>query len=220
MKMQTLSLELSRRSVKGKAVKRLRRAGIVPVHYYGHATEPLALQVEAGALRRLLLRAGANIPIAVGIDGQDSENICFIREVQRHPVTEETLHVDFMRVDVSRALTAEVPVILDGEPEAVRELGGTLLQPFHTLAVEALPLNMPEAIHVDVSGLDDFEKVIRIGEIPVPEGATILRDPDEMIARVLAPRLEEAAVTEEGAVVAEGLEGEKPEEEPEETDEA
>ena len=206
--MEQLSLKLSPREIKGKKVKRLRRDGIVPVHMYGTKTEPLSLQVEARVLRRVLIRAGANIPIDVEVEGQKGNSICFAREVQRHPVTEELLHADFLRVDATQTVTAEVPLILQGEAPAVREMGGTLIQPFSTIPVEALPMDMPAGIYVDVSHLDDFEKSVRVGELEVQEGATILRDADEMVARVLQPRIEEEEVVEEVEEGEEGVEAE------------
>ena len=109
-------------------------------------------------------------------------------------MTEELLHVDFYRVDVSQTVRAEVPIILEGEPPAVRNLGGILLQPFDTLEVEALPLDMPESFRIDVTVLEDFTSSVRIGDIEVEEGVNILRDHVEMIARVVAPRIEEEEV--------------------------
>ena len=220
--MDTLALTLSPRDVTGKKVRALRRQGKVPVHFYGRGVDSLALQVELAALRRVLSQSGGNVPVTVSIDGQDGENICFVRDTQRHPVTEELLHVDFLRVDVTRIVRAEVPVILDGEPSAVRDLGGTLLQPFSTLEVEALPMDMPQAFHLDVTGLEDFEASMRIGDIAVADNVTILRDPGEMIARVAPPRVEEEPELEEeeDLELAEGEEGEAVEgeeaEEPEE----
>ena len=195
--MDTLSLKLSPREVKGKKVKRLRQAGVVPVHFFGRGIEPLALQVEDRVLRRLVPTAGTNIPITVEVEGQDGESICFIREVQRHPVTEDLLHVDFLRVDVSQTVTADVPIVLDDMAPAVENMQGTLIQPLQTLAVESLPMNVPAAIHVDVSGLDDFEKSIRVHDARVSSDVTVLADPEEMIARVLPPRIEEPEITEE-----------------------
>ena len=209
--MDQLTLTLSPRDVTGKKVKALRRNGLVPVHLYGSKTEALSLQVEAGLLRRLLVRAGANIPVNVEVEGQKNENICFVREVQRHPVTEEVLHADFLRVEATQTVTAEVPVILQGEPSAVRDMGGTLIQPLSTIGVEALPMNMPAGIYVDVSHLDDFEKSVRVGDLQVPEGSAILRDPDEMIARVLQPRVEEEPEVEEVAEEGAEVEGEEAE---------
>lgn len=103
--MDVPTLKLSPRSVTGKKVKTLRRAGIVPVHIYGRDAPPLSLQVDALVLRRLLPRVGANIPLSVEVEDQKGEDICFVREVQRHPVTEDVLHVDFLRVDVLQTIT-------------------------------------------------------------------------------------------------------------------
>ena len=195
--METLSITLSPRDVTGKKVSLLRKAGIVPVHFYGPDVGSVSLQAEFSDLRSVLLSAGRNVPITVKVDGQDGENICFVRETQVHPVTEELLHVDFYRVDVTETVRAEVPVILEGEPPAVRNLGGILLQPFDTLEVEALPLDMPQSFVVDVTVLEDFSSSVRIGDIEVAEGVDILRGPVEMIARVVAPRIEEEEVPEE-----------------------
>ena len=211
MDMDTLNLKLSPREVKGKKVKRLRQAGVVPVHFFGGDMESQALQVEDRVLRRLVQSAGTNIPIKVEVEGQDGENICFIREVQRHPVTEDLLHVDFLRVDVSQTVTANVPIILDGSAPAVENLGGTLIQPLQTLVVESLPMNIPAAIHVDVSDLDDFEKSIRVRDVQVSSDVTLLADLGEMITRVLPPRVDEPEVTAGGEVdEAEGLDGDVP----------
>lgn len=213
--METLSITLSPRELKGRKVSRLRRAGIIPVHYYGPDIDSASLQVEWATLRSVLVSAGRNVPITVKIEGQDGENICFVRETQLHPVTEEMLHVDFYRVDVRQAVRAEVPIILEGEPPAVRNLGGILIQPFDTLEVESLPLDMPSAFRVDVTVLEDFTASVRIGDLVVNEGVSILRDPGEMIARVVAPRIEEeeAPEVEEDLELAEGevAEGEEDE---------
>ena len=205
--MDVVSLKLSPRTVTGKKVKVLRRKGIVPVHIYGRGGDPLALQADATVLRRILPRVGANIPLSVEIDDQKGQNICFVREVQRHPVTEDVLHVDFLRVDVSQTIRAEVPIILLGNAPAVRELSGTLLQPLQSILVEALPMNIPASIEIDVSGLDDFEKGIYVRDVSVAANVSVVTDPDELIARVSPPRVE---VVEEAEVEAELEEGEAP----------
>ena len=191
----------------------------MPVHFYGPGVDSVALQVDLMALRKVLISAGRNVPITVSVAGEDGKNICFVRETQVHPVTEELLHVDFYRVDVSEVVRAEVPIILEGEPPAVRNLGGILLQPFDTLEIEALPLDMPESFRIDVTILEDFSASIRIGDIEVAEGVNILRDPVEMIARVVAPRIEEEEVpeTDEDLELAEGEEAQEGEEGAEES---
>ena len=213
--METLSITLSPREVTGKKVSQLRQAGIVPVHFYGPGVDSASLQADLMTLRKVLISAGRNVPITVKVEGEKGQNICFVRETQVHPVTEALLHVDFYRVDVSQTVRAEVPIILEGEPPAVLNLGGILLQPFDTLAVEALPLDMPESFRIDVTVLEDFTSSVRVGDIEVDEGVNILRDPVEMIARVVAPRIEEEEVPGaededllgEGEEAAEGEEG-------------
>ncbi len=208
--MDVPTLKLSPRSVTGKKVKTLRRAGIVPVHVYGRDEPPLSLQVDAQVLRRLLPRVGANIPLSVEVEDQKGEDICFVREVQRHPVTEDVLHVDFLRVDVQQTIRAEVPIVLQGSAPAERESGGTLLQPLQNLLVEALPMNIPASFQVDVSELDDFEKGIYVRDVSVGADVSIVTDPDDLIARVSPPRIEVVEEPEEeleeGAEEAEGEE--------------
>ncbi len=199
MDVQTLSL--SRRQITGKKVNTLRRKGIVPVHMYGSGTEPLSLQTEALELQQLLPRVGTNVPLSVSVEDDSGENICFVREVQRHPVTEEILHVDFLRVDVSQTIQAEVPVNVIGLSPAVRDLNGTLLLQLQSILVEALPMNVPASFDVDISGLDNFEKAVYVGDVAVGARVTFVTGADEMIARVSAPRIEVEAldqVDEEG----------------------
>ena len=207
--MDVPTIKLSPRTVTGKKVKRLRRQSVVPVHVYGRDLAPESAQVEAQVLRRILPRVGTNVPLSVEIDGQKGENICFVREVQRHPVTEDVLHVDFMRVDVKQAIRAEVPIVLQGSAPAVRDLSGTLLQPLQNVLVEALPMDVPASVEVDVSDLDDFEKGIYVRDVSVDPNVTIVTDSEEMIARVSPPRVEEEIEVEEEEAE-EGEEAEAP----------
>ena len=209
--MDAPSIELSPRTVTGKKVKTLRRQGVVPVHVYGWEVAPQALQVEAQVLRRILPQVGTNVPLSLEIDGQKGENICFVREVQRHPVTEDVLHVDFMRVNISRTIRSEVPIVLLGNAPAIRELSGVLLQPLQNLLVESLPMNVPASIEADISDLDDFEKAIYVRDLTLDESVTVVTDPEEMIARVSPPRVE--VVEEEEEELEEGEEGEEAAEE-------
>lgn len=215
--MDVQNLSLSRRTVTGKKVKQLRKQGILPVHMYGSGIDSQSLQAEAGELRRILPRVGTNIPVSVAVDGSDDENICFVREVQRHPVTEDLLHVDFIRVDITQTISAEVPITLIGSAPATQQ-GGTLLQPLTSLLVEALPMNIPASVEADVSGLDDFEKSIVVSDIVVADNVTVLTDSDEFVARVTPPRVETDTFDledEEEFEGEEGVEGEEVEEEEE-----
>ncbi|MXY44671.1 MAG: 50S ribosomal protein L25 [Dehalococcoidia bacterium] len=216
------SITLSVRQVVGKKVKTLRREGVVPVHYYGSGIESLSLQAAGVTLRKVVTEAGANIPVEVVVEGSAESDICFVREVQWHPVNGTLLHVDFMHVDITERVTAEVPVVLTGQSDAVRELGGVIIQPFQTLPVDALPLNMPESIIVDITPLEMFGDAIRVGDLEVEEGIEILRDDDDLLVTVQEPRIEEEPVAEEEELEGEELaEGEEaPEGEEAETQES
>ena len=205
--MDTIILTVSPRTVTGKKVKVLRREGVVPVHMFGRGIESQSLQADLRVLSLVLPQAGTNVPISLDVDGQDSENVCFVRQVQRHPVTEALLHVDFQRVDVSQKVTAEVPIVVEGVSVAVQEMEGTLFQPLASVTVEALPMSMPTAFTIDISVLEDFDKTIRVETLEAGEDVTILNDPEEMIVTVVRPRVEEEEVPEVEDL--EGVEGEE-----------
>ena len=206
MTTESLTLQLEPRSVVGKKVRSLRRQGITPAHLYGMGIEPLNLQGEATVLQRLVARAGRNIPVSVSITGEKSSHLAFIREVQRHPLTEAVLHVDFYQVPMTEVTQAEVPVYLVGEAPAIRLHSGVLLQALHAVLVECLPLDVPQFVEMDISGLDDFEKTLHASDISLGDKVTVLTDPDEVIARVNPPRV---VVEEEAPVKA--AEGEEEE---------
>lgn len=207
-------ITLSTRQVVGKKVRALRREGIIPVHYYGKQAASQTLQAPAAILRKVVDDAGANVPVEVRFEGKEDSDICFVREVQWHPVNGSLLHVDFMRVDIAERVTAEVPVVITGQSEAVRDLGGILIQPFQTLPVEALPLNMPKAVTVDITPLRAFGNAVRVEDIELEEGISILRDPNDLLATVQGPRVEQEETMEEDGIdqeapVAEGETGEE-----------
>ena len=211
--METVKIKLDPRTVIGKKVKRLRRQGYVPVHLYGAGGASSVHQVEAQVLGKILPQVGTNVPLMVESEGR-KEDVCFVRDVQRHPVSEDLLHVDFLRVDVSQAIQSEVPVVITGVAPAVEDMGGTLLQPLQSVVVESLPLDVPGSFAVDIGGLDDFEKAVYVRDIPAPARVTILTDPDDMLARIGAPRIEaEDEVLEEDEELAEGEEPEEGEDE-------
>ena len=206
MTTEALTLQLEPRSVVGKKVRSLRRQGITPAHLYGMGVEPLNLQGEATVVQRLVARAGRNIPVSVSITGEQRSHLAFIREVQRHPLTEAVLHVDFYQVPMTEVTQAEVPVYLVGEAPAIRVQSGVLFQALHAVLVECLPLDVPQFVEMDISGLDDFEKSLHASDISLGDKVTVLTDPDEVIARVNPPR-----VVVEEEVPVEAAEGEEEE---------
>lgn len=187
MTTSAVRLELQPRELMGKKVGRLRRAGIVPVHLYGPAVESRSLQCAGPVLIKALAEAGASSPITVTIDGESGSHMAFAREIQWDPRRDTVLHVDLMAADVSRPVTAQVPVTLTGEAPGTVRSGGYVSQLLFDVQVSALPLEMPAQIEIDLAGLTDENSVFRTGDIVLPDGITLLTDPEEMVARIEVP---------------------------------
>jgi large subunit ribosomal protein L25 len=205
--MADVHLAVDPRDVTGKKVKSLRRQGIIPAHLYGRGTESLSLQAQAASIATLLRTAERNTIIDLRINGEGEARPVMLRGVQRNPVTDELLHIDFFQISLTDTLKADVPLVLRGEPPAVQVYGGVLLQTLEHVTVEALPADIPGHIDVDVSGLEQLESSIFVRDLTIPAGAQLVSDPDQVVAKVAAPRLaaeEEAAPvpTEEEAAAA------------------
>ena len=197
-----ITLKLDPRTTLGTQVKSLRRAGVVPVHLYGPGIESLSLQCQVKELTGAIVQAGRNTPISITVEGQKSKLLAFVREIQWDSIKGDLLHVDFLRAKETQRASAEVPVVLVGDSPAARETSSTVVQQRRVLMVEALPLDMPHDLTVDLSILTQPDGIIRAGDVHLPAEATLLTDADEVVVRLEAPRVEE--------VVEEEVPGEEP----------
>tara|TARA_Y100000996_G_scaffold415579_1_gene411386 strand:+ start:2462 stop:3124 length:663 start_codon:yes stop_codon:yes gene_type:complete len=188
--MDNLNLTVETREVLGKKVSNLRKIGITPLHLYGSGIDAQYLQCDTVQLSKIISQAGTNIPVKVIVEGSKEDNLCFIREIQYHPVTDTLIHVDFFKVDVEKSVRAEVPILLEGTSPAVRSAGGTLLQPLQSVTVEALPLNIPASLTLNAELLIDFEIKLYVNDIAIDDSVQIINDSEELVASVVAPRVE------------------------------
>ena len=203
--MSNFELSAEPRSIVGKKVRFLRRQGIVPGNIYGHA-ESTAIQIPAREVEHTIHRAGRTQLVSLAVKGAEPTTV-LVKGWQRHPYKGNLLHVDFYRVSMTQTLRMDVPIRLTGESPAVKSAGGTPFQTQATLSVECLPSDIPEAIEVDISGLEEIDASIFVRDLAAPSGVTILTDGDEMIVRIMAPTVEpevEEAPAAEGEPVAEG----------------
>ena len=191
--MDAISLEVTPRDVVGKKVSALRRAGMTPVHLYGKGVDSRALQGDTATVARVVNQVGQNIPLYLKVSDTREQDLVFVREVQRHPITNQILHVDFYRVEATQRVRGEVPVILTGEAPAVRVHRGVLMQALYTLVVECLPMDTPERIEVDISHIEELDQDVRVSDIAVDQAITILTDAEELVVRINAPRVSEEA---------------------------
>ena len=199
MTTSAVQLELQPRELLGKKVGRLRRAGIIPVHLYGPGIEPRSLQCAGPRLIQALSRAGASSPITVTIEGESGSHTAFAREIQWDPRRDTVLHVDLMAADLSRPVTAQVSIALDGEATGAARAGGNVIHQLLAVEISALPLEMPAQIEADLSVLTEPNMVIRAGDLPLPLGATLLSDSEEIVVRIDIPRGAAGVDEEEGA---------------------
>ena len=185
----------------------MRKEGLVPGVLYGNG-EPISISIAERELRRALTGAsGLHSILDVEIDGKGQTHASILKEYQVDPVRGGVTHVDLQEVRLDRAISASVTVELVGSEDApgVRE-GGVLSQPLREVTVEALPLEVPERIELDVSGME-LGDTLRISDLTAPEGVTLLDDPELVMATVTAPtKVVEPEPTEEE--LAEGEEGE------------
>jgi large subunit ribosomal protein L25 len=200
--MAEVRLDVDPRMVTGKKVKSLRRQGLIPAHLYGKGTESLALQASLQTISTLLRTAGRNAIIDLQINGEGEPRPVVLRGVQRNPVTDELLHIDFFQISLSETLRADVALRLIGEAPGVHVHGGVLLQSLDHVTVEALPLNIPSHIDVDVSTLETLDSSIFVRDLDVPPNVELLSDPDQVVAKVEAPRIAAEIEAEAAAAAA------------------
>ena len=201
------TLVVSKRETLGSAEsRRLRRQGLVPGVLYGDG-EPVSICIAERELRRALTGTGGLHSILdVQVDGTGKSHASILKDYQVDPVRGGVTHVDLHEVRLDRPIHASVAVQLVGGEDApgVRE-GGVLSQPLREIQVSALPLEVPEHIDLDVSHMATGD-TLRIADVQIGEGVTLLDDPETVVATVTAPTRE--AEPEEAAEEGEGVEGE------------
>jgi len=192
------------RATGSPASRRLRASGKVPAVLYGRGAEPRAITVDWRELRSALTTdKGLNALITLDIDGTRTEAV--VKEMQRHPVRRDVLHVDFLSVDVDKPITTDVPIVLEGEPILVLREQGVVDQVMNAIIVHAKPASVPGHLSVDVSDLE-IGHTITVADLVLPAGVTTDADPEEPI--VIA-QLTSLALAEDEGEAEEGEEGEE-----------
>ena len=194
-----VSLAVRPRPGNGKGEARsLRSQGRVPAVAYGSGLDAVPLSVDARELYHALRTdAGTNAIIQMEIDG--ASHLTLAREIHRHPVRREILHVDFVAVSRDVKVTVDVAIHLVGEAPGVDE-GGVLDQVRFTVPIEVLPLEVPESFELDISDMQ-IGDVKRVEDLQVPEGVAILDDPEYSVVTLNAPQVEEVAEETETTLV-------------------
>jgi large subunit ribosomal protein L25 len=204
----TLAAE-SGRPTGSAASRRLRATGKIPAVLYGRGAEPATLTIDWRELRTALTtEKGLNALLTIKVDGKTPTK-AIVKEMQRHPVRRDVLHIDFLAVDVDKPITTDVPIVLDGEATLVLREQGVVDQVLNTLLVHAKPSDLPGHLSVDVSELE-IGHTITVADLTLPPGVTTDVDPEETVvtAQVTSLALAEEAEAEEGEEAEEAEEGE------------
>jgi large subunit ribosomal protein L25 len=189
------------RTITGKAVARLRREGRLPAVVFGHGTASEPVTIDAHAFDQLRRRTGSSTLIDLAVDGGDPRPV-LLHGIQVHRVSRRPLHVDLFAVRMTEELTVDVQLVPDGVAPATLQ-GGSLVHPVSMVRARALPGDLPETLHYDLSSLVSYDDTITVADLVVPAGVTLQTDPADIIARVLEPReAEVVAVVGEVAPVA------------------
>jgi large subunit ribosomal protein L25 len=195
------------RTTGSRPSNRLRAGDRIPGVLYGLGKDPVALDVDRRELRQALTtEAGLNAIITLDVGG--SSELSIVKDLQRDPVRNDVIHVDFVRVDVNVEYEVEVPIVLEGEAKQVVAEDGVVDQVLYTLSVYAKPNAIPNELTVDISDLEIGDS-IRVADLSLPAGARTEVDPEEAVVTASVTR----AAIEEEEELAEGelAEGEAPE---------
>ena len=197
--MADLELRARRRAVLGKKVRFLRREGWLPASLYGPGIESTALQLPSREVEAVLRRATGTTLLPLYVD-DDSPRRVLVRQVQRHPVSDQALHVDFFALPMNETTRAQVPLHFVGDAPAVTQYEGTLVRSLETVEVECLPPDLPARLDVDLSVMVDLSSMIHAGDLDLPSGVTLLTAPEATLISVVPPRVETEGAPEEAAV--------------------
>ncbi len=214
------TLQAEKRTILGKNVKKLRREGFTPGNIYGRGIPSVSIQVNSTEFAQLYKEVGGTGLVDISLDGEVRPIL--IQNVHRNPLTRVFLHADMFQVNLKEKIKAMIPVVTVGEPAAVAEKVGLLLQPLSEVEVEALPADLPEKLEVNVEALAAIDDQVTVADITAPKDVTILTDVEQVVAKIAELVTEEAqeqaeadaAAAEEAKAEGEGeapAEGEAPE---------
>ncbi|MBI2003739.1 MAG: 50S ribosomal protein L25 [Parcubacteria group bacterium] len=191
--MEKIELQAEIRESVGKSLNSLRKEGFLPSVVYGRNFKPIAIQTKYKDFEKIFKKAGESTLINLKIG--DKEEPTVIKDIQKDPVSDQIIHADFYKVNLSEKIKANIPVVVKGESEAVKA-GGILVKTVNELEVEALPQDLPHELEIDISRLQNFGDHIQIKDISVSDRVKIEANPEDIVALIQEPReevIEEAA---------------------------
>ena len=222
--MDKVSLIADKRTISGRKVKALRRQGIIPANVFGKKIKSFALQISAKDFEQVFEEAGETGIVELSVkNGKTTQYSVLVSNVQKDPVTDMPLHIDFRQVDLKEKIEASVPIEFTGESPAEKTGIGTVVRYVNEVGVEALPADLPEKFEVDTSALTEVDQAVLVKDLKYDKTKVVIKDDSEkIVAKVEPPQkveevtpapevaVEGEAVPVEGAEGAPAGEGEQP----------
>lgn len=196
-----------RKDVGRKKAKKLRREGKIPANVFGKNIKSQSLAIEKTIFEKLFRKIGETALIDLSVKGEKTPRPVLVTDVQRDPVSDHIIHVDFHQVDLTQKVTADIPIRIIGEAPAVKDKGAVLVTVLSSISVEALPTDLPEHLDIDVSTLVEFGNGVHVKDLKIDRTKVkLMVSEDETVATVQQPK-EEVAETPTTPVVVEGSAG-------------
>ena len=203
---EMISLNAKIRKETGKKTALLKESGRIPAVVYGHEVKNVSLDLDYKEFQKVYRETGESSLIELNIDGEKEKRPVLIHELQRDPVTDKFIHIDFFQTSLKEEVEVGVALVFEGEAPAVKYLGGTLVKNISEVEVKALPQNLPHEIKVDISGLKTFEDHILVKDLLLPANVKVLLKPEEIVVSVTEPENVDEQLAQEIKEDVEGVE--------------
>ncbi len=191
-----ISLSAKIRKEFGRKTDSIRNNGSIPAVLYGHGIKNVVLEIDYKEFQKVFKTAGESSLVELKIEGDKEKRSVLVHEIQKDPVSDKIIHIDFLQPSLKEEVEVTVPIVFEGVSNAVKELGGTLVKNINEVEVKALPQNLPHEIKVSISGLNTFEDHILIKDLDLPKDVKIMKKPEEIVVSVARPQDVEAELAE------------------------
>lgn len=201
-----IQLKAKTRTETGRKTGLIKGSGRIPAVVYGHKVKNVLLDVDYKEFSKVLKEAGESSLIELSIEGEKEKRPVLVHELQRDPISDKFIHIDFFQASLKEEVEVEVPLVFEGVSLAVKELGGTLVKNISELKIKALPQNLPHEIKVSIDSLNTFEDRILVKNLILPKDVKVVLKPDEIVAMVAEPEKVEEELAKEITEDVEGVE--------------
>jgi large subunit ribosomal protein L25 len=173
----------------GAHLDTLRKGGEIPAVYYGKgSTSSTSISVPTVEFKKVWAKAGESSAVSLSLDGKSIDTL--IHDVQRHAITGEPTHVDFLVIDMNKKIQVSVPLEFTGVSAAVKSGLGSLVKVLHEIEIEALPKDLPHSLSVDISKLATIDDNVFVSDIALPQGVTITAKGTDVVASIAVAKEE------------------------------